>query len=172
MPRVYLSLGSNLEPERHLGSALRAITRRYGTLALSRTYQTPAVGFAGPPFWNLAAAFDSDEALESIDAWLHALEDAHGRRRDVPRFSSRTLDVDVLLYGDRVQRGPGNLEVPRGELSKHAFVLAPMLDLAPSLRHPVLGETLATLHARLPPAEREAPVAVAASWRFDTDGPA
>ena len=154
MARAYLSLGSNLEPERHLAAALAALRARYGELLVSPTYRTPAVGFEGPDFLNLAVGLDTDEAPEALDAWLHALEDAQGRRRDVPRFSSRTLDVDLVLYDQRVLRGPGNLELPRPDLARHAFVLKPMVDLAPDLVHPVLGRTLAQLWADFPPAQK------------------
>lgn len=154
MARAYLSLGSNLDPERHLAAALAALRARYGELLVSPTYRTPAVGFEGPDFLNLAVGLDTDEAPEALDAWLHRLEDAQGRRRDVPRFSSRTLDVDLVLYDQRVLRGPGNLELPRPDLARHAFVLKPMVDLAPELVHPVLGRTLAQLWADFPPAHK------------------
>jgi 2-amino-4-hydroxy-6-hydroxymethyldihydropteridine diphosphokinase len=150
--RAWLSLGSNIEAERHLRAALDELRARFGAVAVSPVYRTPAVGFEGPDFLNLAAGVDSDLDPVALDAWLHALEDRHGRRRDVPRFSSRTLDVDLVLYGDIVLRGPGNLELPRGELTKHAFVLRPMADIAGEVVHPVLGRTLAELWADFPKA--------------------
>jgi 2-amino-4-hydroxy-6-hydroxymethyldihydropteridine diphosphokinase len=142
MGRAYLSLGSNLDPERHLAAALAELRAAFGAVAVSPVYRTPAVGFHGPDFLNLAVALDTPLEPVALDAWLHALEDRHGRRRDVPRFSSRTLDADVLLYDDRVERGPGHFEIPRRELVEHAFVLKPMLDLAPDLVHPTLGRSL------------------------------
>jgi 2-amino-4-hydroxy-6-hydroxymethyldihydropteridine diphosphokinase len=155
MSKALLSLGSNLEPERHLAAAVAELRARFGAVALSPVYRTPAVGFEGPDFLNLAAIIESDLEPGALDAWLHALEDRHGRRRDVPRFASRTLDVDLVLYDDRVLRGPGNLELPRGELAKHAFVLKPCVDLAPEWTHPTLGRTLAELWVAFP-AERKA----------------
>jgi 2-amino-4-hydroxy-6-hydroxymethyldihydropteridine diphosphokinase len=154
MARAMLSLGSNLEPERHLAAAVAELCARFGHVARSPVYRTPAVGFDGPDFLNLAAIVETDLDPEALDAWLHALEDRHGRRRDVPRFSSRTLDVDLVLYDERVLRGPGNLEVPRGELAKHAFVLKPCADLAPDWRHPTLGRTLAELWREFPEANK------------------
>ena len=146
MARVYLSLGSNLEPGKHLAAALEELRAQFGVLTVSPTYVFPAVGFEGPDFWNLGVGLDTGWTPQQLNTWLHALEDRHGRRRDVPRFSSRTLDVDIVLYGDDVLRGEGNLEVPRSEL-RHAFVLKPLADIAPARRHPVDGRTLGELWA-------------------------
>ena len=84
-----------------------------------------------------------------MNDWLHALEDRHGRRRDVPRFSSRTLDVDIVLFDDAIIDGPGNLQIPRKELAE-AFVLKPLAEIAPDLRVPGDGRTLAELWASSP----------------------
>jgi 2-amino-4-hydroxy-6-hydroxymethyldihydropteridine diphosphokinase len=142
--RAYLSLGSNLEPEKNLVSAAAALRERFGAVQFSPVYRVPAVGFEGPDFLNAAAVIDSDLDPYALDAWLHALEDAQGRRRDVPRFSSRTLDIDLVFYDDRVLRGPGNLELPRPEL-RHAFVLKPLMDLVPDFRDPVSQRSLREL---------------------------
>lgn len=144
MFRVLLSLGSNLEPERHLRAAVAELREQFGAITVSPVYRTEAVGFDGPAFLNLAIALDTDWTPQQLDAWLHALEDRHGRRRDVPRYSSRTLDVDIVLFGDLVVRGPGHLDIPRDEL-RHAFVLAPIADIAPDALHPVSGQSMAEL---------------------------
>lgn len=144
MHRAWLSLGSNLEPERHLRTALGALRARFGELNVSPTYRFPAVGFDGPDFLNLAVGLDSDLDPVALDDWLHALEDRHGRRRDVPRYSSRTLDIDIVLFDELVLHGPGHLEIPRKELA-HAFVLKPLADIAPGVREPVSGHTIGAL---------------------------
>ena len=149
MARVYLSLGSNLEPLRYLRAALDELRERFGVLSVSPAYRSKSVGFDGADFVNLAVGLDTDLSPEALNAWLHALEDRHGRRRDVPRYADRTLDVDIVLYDDLVRQGEGHLEIPRKEL-RHAFVLRPIADIAPELRHPVTGETMAALWSAFP----------------------
>ncbi|MCW6028002.1 2-amino-4-hydroxy-6-hydroxymethyldihydropteridine diphosphokinase [Stenotrophomonas rhizophila] len=144
MTTALLSLGSNLQPQQHLHAAVEALRARFGTIAVSPAYRTAAVGFDGPDFLNNAVAIETDLPLQTLDDWLHALEDAHGRDRSGPRFSDRTLDIDVVFYGDLIVEGPGHLRIPRPEL-KHAFVLKPLADIAPDFRDPVSGLTLEAL---------------------------
>ncbi len=144
MTTVLLSLGSNLQPQQHLHAAVEALRARFGAIAVSPAYRTAAVGFDGPAFLNNAVAIETEVPLASLDTWLHALEDAHGRDRSGPRFSDRTLDIDVVFYGDLIVEGPGHLRIPRPEL-KHAFVIKPLADIAPGFVDPVSGLTLAQL---------------------------
>jgi len=144
MARVYLSLGSNLQPNVHLRAALVELRAAFGDIVVSPVYRTAAVGFDGPEFLNLAVGLDTDLGPEDLDAWLHALEDRHGRRRDVPRWSSRTLDIDIVLYADRIVDGPGHLQIPRDELGQ-AFVLRPLAEIAPDARDPRSGARMAEL---------------------------
>lgn len=153
MARVYLSLGSNQQPHRHLRAALAELRERFGAIEVSPAYRSAAVGFDGADFVNLAVGLETALEPQPLNDWLHALEDRHGRRRDVARYSDRTLDIDIVLYGDRVIDGPGHLQVPRAEL-QHAFVLRPLADIAPQVRHPVSGQSMAALWAAFP-AERE-----------------
>ena len=133
MARAYLSLGSNIEPERHLREALRALRERFGALAVSPAYQSPAIGFDGDPFWNLAAGLDCDLDIDALNAWLRALEDREGRRRDASRYSSRTLDIDVVVFGAQ------SLDRPEW---RQAFLLAPLADIEPRLPVPEGDETV------------------------------
>lgn len=167
MGKAYLSLGSNMDPERNLRSAIAALRERFGDLSLSPVYRTAAVGFEGPDFFNAAAVIESDLDPPALNAWLHALEDAHGRDRSGPRFGDRPLDIDIVFYDDRILgeaghsgSGPGQvLRIPRPEL-KHAFVLKPLTDIAPGFVDPVSGRTLAELWAASP--ERGQPMTVVA----------
>lgn len=149
MARVYLSLGSNQEPHRYLPIAIEELRVRFGDIDVSPAYRSAAVGFDGADFVNLAVGLDTDLTPTELNEWLHALEDRHGRRRDVPRYADRTLDVDIVLYDDLVAQGPGHLDIPRKEL-KHAFVLKPIVDIAPDIRHPVSGKTMRELWASFP----------------------
>lgn len=144
MAKAYLSLGSNLEPEKHLNAAVKALRETFGEVVLSDWLRTAAVGFDGPDFVNGAAVIETGWDVYRLNEWLHALEDAHGRRRDVPRFSSRTLDIDIVFFDDLILDGPGNLRIPRPEL-KHAFVLQPLAQIAPDFVNPETGKTLAAM---------------------------
>jgi 2-amino-4-hydroxy-6-hydroxymethyldihydropteridine diphosphokinase len=149
MGRAYLSLGSNVAPEHHLRVAIEALRARFGEVRLSPVYRTRSVGFDGTDFLNAAAVIESDLDPFALNDWLHALEDAHGRDRSGPRFSDRTLDIDIVFYDDLVLQGPGNLRLPRDEL-KHAFVLLPLADIAPDKIDPRSGATLQALWAAHP----------------------
>lgn len=154
MGKAYLSLGSNVDAERNLRAAFAALRARFGDLAASIVYRFPAVGFDGPDFLNAAAVIDSDLDPHALNAWLHALEDAHGRDRSGPRFGDRPLDIDIVFYDALVLSGPGHLQLPRDEL-RHAFVLRPLSELAPDFVDPRSGRTLAALWADSP--ERDVP---------------
>jgi 2-amino-4-hydroxy-6-hydroxymethyldihydropteridine diphosphokinase len=149
MHRAYLSLGSNIEPERHLRAAVAELRARFGSLRVSPVYRSKAVGFDGPDFLNLAVGLDTDLDPVALDAWLHALEARLGRRRGGPRYASRTLDIDIVLFDDIVMQGPGHLRIPRPELAE-PFVLIPLHDIAPDAREPVSGRSLAELAAERP----------------------
>lgn len=144
MTTVLLSLGSNVQPTHYLRLAVAALRARFGQIEVSPAYRMPAVGFEGPDFVNNAVMLQTSMDLAALDHWLHALEDAHGRDRSGARLSDRTLDVDVVFFGNCIVDGPGHLRIPRPEL-KHAFVLKPLADIAPDFVDPVSGQTLAAL---------------------------
>lgn len=140
MARVYISIGSNIERHQHVLAALDALHGWFGDLMLSPVYESEAVGFDGEPFLNLVVAVETSLSVGELSVRFKQLEADNGRRRDVPKFSGRTLDLDILTYDDVVGKVDG-VELPRGEILKNAFVLKPLADLAPHDRHPVSGET-------------------------------
>ncbi len=144
MAKVYLGLGSNCERDRHIGAALDALADRFGTLHLSSVYESAAVGFAGEDFYNLVAGVETPLSVGELSCWLKQVEDENGRDRHAPKFSSRTLDIDILVY-DQCAGVIEGVELPRAEILSSAFVLRPLAELAGQERHPALGMTYESL---------------------------
>lgn len=153
MPRVWISLGSNVDRERTIRSAVRKLRCRYAEVLLSPVYESAAVGFEGEPFYNLVVGLDTEQPARDLCHELQDLETALGRVRGLEKFAPRTLDADLLLYGDRVF-SEGSCRVPREEILHYAFVLRPLTDVAGELQHPVLGRPLRMLWEEFPQAEQ------------------
>ena len=142
MGRAYLSLGANIAAEANLRSAVRALRDRFGIVEVSLAYRTPAVGFNGPDFLNAAAIIESDLDALALNAWLHALEDAHGRDRSGARFSDRPLDIDIVFYDGHVLAGQA--QVARGIGLAHATASDQGLELVGLGHHGANGHMDAT----------------------------
>ncbi|MDH3281532.1 MAG: 2-amino-4-hydroxy-6-hydroxymethyldihydropteridine diphosphokinase [Gammaproteobacteria bacterium] len=160
MPKVYVSIGSNIDPADNVRSAVAALRRKFDPLELSSVYASEPVGFDGAHFYNLVAAFETDLPLEDINRRLREIEDAHGRVRGGDKFDSRTLDLDVLLYGSLVDRERG---IPRHEIDQYAFVLKPLAEIAGDETHPGTGCTFKCMWERFPAAAQRL-------WRLETGG--
>jgi 2-amino-4-hydroxy-6-hydroxymethyldihydropteridine diphosphokinase len=144
MPRCWLSIGSNQDREASIRGAVADLAATFGPLVLSRVYESPAEGFAGEPFLNLVAGIETDLGVADIDRTLRRIEDAHGRVRGQDRFAPRTLDIDILTYGDLIGT-PDGRELPRDEILRYAFVLGPLAEVAPQEVHPGTGLTYRVL---------------------------
>lgn len=187
---VFLSLGSNLEPERHLVEAVRHLQRLGDVLACSRAWQSPpADGSQQPDYLNAAVLLATElDASELYERRLPAIEAALGRRRDpTDRYAPRTIDIDLSLFdrsvfareprcgrlipvpppehaGESAMRAPFpriaphidpfSVKIPDPDILTRPFVAIPLAELAPSLIHPITGEPLATIAARLGSAAR------------------
>lgn len=141
MALVYLGLGSNILPEENLSLGVRELRRHYGELQVSSVYRSTAVGFEGDDFLNLVVGFRSDDSPVQICAEIERLHDLAGRDRGGGKWSSRQLDIDLLLYDDRVI-DDSPVRVPRSDILKYSFVLRPLAEMAPDLVHPVTGKTM------------------------------
>ena len=135
MAKVYLSLGSNIDADQHVAQALTELEQAFGALVQSPIYESEAVGFEGDNFLNLVVVVDTELPVGELSTKLRDIENQLGRDRTAPRFSSRTMDIDILLYGDTVGEIDG-VQLPRKEILKNAFVLCPLADVAPDLLHP------------------------------------
>lgn len=138
--QVFLGVGSNVDRERYIRAGLDALSQEFGELQLSPVYESEAVGFDGSPFFNLVVGIHTNKSVTKLCQCLKAIESDNGRRANARRFSPRTLDVDILTYGN-LDRPRDGVDLPREEILLNAFVLRPLADLAGDCRHPVDGRT-------------------------------
>ncbi|MCF6209199.1 MAG: 2-amino-4-hydroxy-6-hydroxymethyldihydropteridine diphosphokinase [Gammaproteobacteria bacterium] len=153
MPQVFVGVGSNVERATSIRAGIADLRAHYGELRLSSVYESEAVGFIGNAFYNLVVGFDTQEPVNNVADVLTSIEDRNGRLRGSEKFAPRTLDLDLLLYGDAII-STARFHVPRDEILRYAFVLWPLAEIVPNLRHPETGKTFTQL------------------WEdFDKDGP-
>jgi 2-amino-4-hydroxy-6-hydroxymethyldihydropteridine diphosphokinase len=150
MPRVFVAAGSNIEPERNLALASRELRRAWPQVLFSPWYRNRAAGFEGEDFINFAVGFDSSEPVQAVVTKLRTIEELCGRPRAAAKWAPRSMDLDVLLYGDLVEP---ELKLPRPDLLKRAYMLGPLADIAPDVMHPTAGATIGQLWERF---DREA----------------
>jgi 2-amino-4-hydroxy-6-hydroxymethyldihydropteridine diphosphokinase len=144
MSIAWLGLGSNVNAENHIRAGIKELEKKFENVSLSPVYTSTAVGFDGNDFINLVARVETELHPLELREYLRNLEDRYGRKRNVPKFSDRVLDIDILLYDDLVLRSPV-LETPRGEIMKFAHVLKPLADLEPNLIHPIELRSMAEI---------------------------
>lgn len=144
MSVAFLGIGSNIDARHNITSGVGKLRDFFDRIELSPYYETKSFGFEGGDFINLVARVETEMSPLELKDFLHDLEDRHHRNREAPKFSDRTLDIDILLYDDLYLIGPG-LELPRDEILSAAHVLRPLADLEPELLHPVCRKTMAEL---------------------------
>ncbi len=137
MACVYVSIGSNIDKQKNIAACLQELALHFTGLVLSPIYESESVGFDGDNFFNLVASFTTSLTVGELNKALKAIEDKHGRERSGPKFSGRTLDIDILTYDELVGDIDG-VQLPRDEITKNAFVLLPMNDIAGEKLHPEL----------------------------------
>lgn len=144
MTRVFLGLGSNIHRHQHIAAALDALHGVFGELKISTVYESKSVGFNGSNFFNLVVGMETGLSVPALSEILKKIEDDNGRCRQGPKFSPRTLDIDILTYGDFVGVEHG-ITLPRAEITQNAFVLLPLREIAGGEKHPALQQTYAAL---------------------------
>jgi len=136
---AYLCLGSNINPSENIRFAVQRLQQDFSSVQISNLYKTRAVGFDGDDFLNLAVALKTNQRLGELLRYVDSLEKEAGRVR-VARgnFDSRTLDVDVVMFGDLIGEHKGR-QWPSEDIHENAHVLLPMSEIAGSRTHPALG---------------------------------
>jgi len=141
---VFIAAGSNVEAPRKLSLALDELEREFGAITVSNAYRNTAIGFEGPDFINMVAGFTTALGVREVKDRLHRIEALCGRLRSAPKWASRSMDLDILLYDDLVCDEPG-LTLPRPDLLRRAYMLGPLAEIAPELRHPTANRTIREL---------------------------
>lgn len=143
---AYLSLGSNVSPEKNIQFALDQLSKIFGETVSSSTYKTKAIGFEGSDFLNLVVKIETDLDPERLIDRLHGIEEMTGRITGTKAFNDRTLDIDVLIYGDHINP---DLNIPRDEILMYGFVLEPLAELNPEGLHPIERVSFMELWSKL-----------------------
>jgi 2-amino-4-hydroxy-6-hydroxymethyldihydropteridine diphosphokinase len=169
--QVYLGLGSSINRQVNLRSGLDALAAEYGSLTLSSVYESEAVGFEGALFFNLVVGIQTQASVKQLSTRLKAIEDDNGRVRSGSRFSPRTLDIDILIYGAEVGEVDGVI-LPRPEITENAYVLWPLAEIAGSEVHPVLGVPYQQLWDDMPKVQAIRPIGFEWQGRNLTVNPA
>lgn len=143
MAQIYISLGSNIKREHHVKHGLLSLAKAFELpfeqLTLSSLFECDAVGFDGANFYNMVIGIKCSKTVDEVTKILRTIEFDHGRAHNAKKFSPRTLDLDLLLYDNLIIELPAQL--PRDEITKNAFVLWPLSQVAPNLSHPVVKQT-------------------------------
>ena len=157
MVEAYLGLGSNRDRYQCISAGLDAIERQFGAVKISPVFESESIGFEGSLFLNLVVAVETELSVAELDAWCKSVEKQNGHDHGSPKYSPRTLDIDILLYGDLVGVVDG-VELPRGEIVQNAFVLWPLAELIPDRLHPALKLSYSELWQRYDQAQSLWPV--------------
>jgi 2-amino-4-hydroxy-6-hydroxymethyldihydropteridine diphosphokinase len=142
--KIYLGIGSNIEPKKNISAGLRSLETLFFILDVSPTYLAPSFGFKGDDFHNLVVAAETELSITDVLNALRTIEFEHGRPEDAIKFAPRSLDIDLLLFGDYVGK-LGGYKMPRSDIDKFDFVLRPLQDIAPDDLHPVSGKSFSEL---------------------------
>lgn len=151
MTRVFIALGSNINPEHNLREAIRLLAARCRLLKVSPVYETAAVGKTDQPnFLNAAALIETDMSVEALKTQvLHVIEQSLGRVRTSDKNAPRSIDLDIVLFGD-VVADSGLRHLPDPDILRYAHLAVPLADIAPEQRHPETGQTLQEIAQGLP----------------------
>ena len=145
MEKIYIGIGSNIDKHIHIPQVLKELAEKFGQLQVSPIYETASEGFSGDNFHNLVVGLETNISPAEVRQYLRDLEALHGRvRNSKNQYISRTIDLDQLLYGGAIIN-INSVHVPSSDITKYAFVLKPLVDIASDMRHPILKTSFAQL---------------------------
>ena len=133
MSLLHLNIGSNQDRRKNIRLALDQLQSFFTKITISSIYESPSEGFEGSDFYNVGVNVETHKSASVVIHFLHQIEDSLGRNRELPKFSSRIIDLDLVLYDDLIDE---KLNIPRKDILKYAFVLAPLFELNPKGIHP------------------------------------
>ena len=136
MAKVYVSVGTNIDREKHTKAAIKELNQRFDELRLSSIYEAESVGYDGENYFNFVASFTTDLSVGELSKTLKKIEADYGRLPNTPINAGRIIDIDILTYDDLVGVIDG-VQLPRDEITKNAYVLLPLAELAANTLHPV-----------------------------------
>lgn len=145
MIQVFVDIGSNIDREQNICACIKQLRADFPDVQFSKPYESKSEGFEGDDFINISAAFNTALSFSELLAYLKTLEAKQKRTRDGFKFASRTLDVDILLFGDEILKP--DRDVPRAEIVKYPFVLFPLAEIASNVKHPELNKTIGEIAA-------------------------
>lgn len=138
MAQIFISIGSNINKAHNIRQGIASLAEILDNFVVSSVFESESVGFDGSNFYNLVCGGTTPLPVEKVTELLRQIEVENGRDRSAKKFSSRTLDLDLLTYDQLVIDSPAQL--PREEIDKNAFVLWPLAEIAPNEIHPVLNQ--------------------------------
>ena len=145
MTQVFVDIGSNINRDQNICACISQLREDFPDVVFSRPYESFSEGFEGDDFINISAGFATNLSFTELLSYLKAIEIKQKRTRDGAKFGSRTLDVDILLFGDAILKP--DRDVPRAEILKYPFVLFPLAEIAAEVIHPELKHTIAEIVA-------------------------
>jgi 2-amino-4-hydroxy-6-hydroxymethyldihydropteridine diphosphokinase len=141
--KILISTGSNIDKDKHTQAGFDQLADAFDNISVSSVFESQSVGFKGDTFYNAVVSAETDMSLSQVCEVLKTIETKNGRVRQAEKFSSRTLDLDLLCFDSMVCDKP--IVLPREEILFNAFVLQPLAELVPEDIHPVVQKTYAQL---------------------------
>ncbi len=146
MAIIHINIGSNIDKKNQINLALTNLAKHFDSLVLSSIYETESVGFKGDNFYNLGVNTTTELDIKTIYDILHNIELSQGRKHSKEKFCARNIDLDLVLYGQEINK---KYNIPRNDILKYSFVLAPLVELMPNAIHPVAKITYNKLWQKL-----------------------